>query len=430
MVTLLVLIFVIGYLAIAFEHPIKLDKTAAAILTGVLCWTVYFLSTSDIHLAGEQLHTNLSEISSIVFFLLGAMTIVELIDTHNGFALITNKIKTKSLVKLMFLISFLTFFLSSILDNLTTAIVMISLCAKILKEHEDRLWFAGIIIIAANAGGAWTPIGDVTTTMLWIGGQITTASIMINTFIPSLMVTLIPTLFFAYKFRGRTIEFNIEEMAADNKTHSQSSDLVLFTGVGMLIFVPIFKTVTHMPPFMGMLFGLSVMWILTTYLHVKKPDDFRNKHSVTHALKKVDIPSVLFFLGILLAVSSLQASGVLTIAAEKLAENVKDVYVIGTILGLLSAVIDNVPLVAAAQGMYDLSLYPTDHHFWQFLALTAGTGGSIIIIGSAAGVTVMGLENVNFFWYLKNIAIIAMLGFFAGVFTFIIQNEFIVELFK
>lgn len=428
MTTLIIIIFVLGYLAIAFEHPLQLNKTASALFAGIICWTLYFLSSSDVHLATEQLNHHLSEISSIVFFLLGAMTIVELIDTHNGFSLITDKIKTKSLVKLMFVIATLTFFLSSILDNLTTAIVMISLCAKILKEHKDRLWFAGIIIIAANAGGAWTPIGDVTTTMLWIGGQITMVNIMVNTFIPSLMVALIPTLFFAYKFRGRNIEFNVTKLKEE--THSQSSDVVLFVGVGMLISVPIFKTVTHMPPFMGMLLGLSIMWILTTYLHLTKPEEFKNRHNVTHALKKIDTPSVLFFMGILLAVSALQASGILSIAAEKLGQNIQNEYVIGTILGLLSAVIDNVPLVAAAQGMYDLSTYPVDHSFWQFLALTAGTGGSIIIIGSAAGVTVMGLENVNFFWYLKNIAWIALLGFLAGVFTFILQNEITSVLFN
>lgn len=427
MTLLIISIFILGYLAIAFEHPLHLNKTAPALTIGVLCWLVYFLNTPDVHFANEQLNHHLSEISSIVFFLLGAMTIVELIDTHNGFSLITDKIKTTSLVTLLIIISTLTFFLSSLLDNLTTAIVMTSLCAKILNEKEDRLWFAGIIIIAANAGGAWTPIGDITTTMLWIGGQITTFNVIINTFVPSMVVCFIPTAILAFKFKGKTISFN---ESAKKSPDTNGSNIVLFSGIGLLIAVPVFKTVTHMPPFMGMLLALSIMWVITTIIHKNKNGDSKSKYSVTHALQKIDTPSILFFMGILMAVSALQTSGVLAIVAEQLAQHIDSVYVLGSVLGILSAVIDNVPLVAAAQGMYDMTTYPVDHHFWQFLALTAGTGGSMIIIGSAAGVTVMGIENINFFWYLKNIAWIAMIGFLAGVFTFILQNEYLVPLFK
>ena len=420
--TLILLIFVIGYLAIAFEHPLGINKAAPAIITGVLCWLIYFIFSGSIEEADEALVHSVGEIASILFFLLGAMTIVELIDAHNGFSIITDKIKTNSLPKLLLYVSILTFFLSSVLDNLTTAIVMTSLCSKLLPDKEDRLWFSGMIIIAANAGGAWSPIGDVTTTMLWIGGQITTLTIIANTFFPSLMVCLVPMLLMMYRFRGKTISKNITSENKNIDTHSAGADIILFSGFALLMFVPVFKTITHLPPFMGMLLSLGIMWIITTFIHFRKHPEHKEKYSVSHALQRIDTPSILFFLGILLAVSALQSFGSLKVMATFLETHLKNDFLIGTALGMLSAVIDNVPLVAAAQGMYHIDEFPVNHHFWQFLALTSGTGGSMIIIGSAAGVAVMGIETINFMWYLKRISLLAAAGYFAGIAFFILQQ--------
>lgn len=415
--TILVLaIFIIGYLLIAFEHPLKLNKAASALLTGVLCWTIYIFSQTQKEVVVEELLHHLGEIASILFFLLGAMTIVELIDSHDGFKIITNKIKTRSKSRLLWIIAIITFFLSALLDNLTTAIVMTSLITKLLKEKEDRLWFVGLIIIAANAGGAFSPLGDVTTTMLWIGNQITAGNIIKELFIPSIFVCLIPLMILSRKFKNQTFEF---ENVVDKNFNEKEANLVLTVGIAMLLFVPIFKMITHLPPFMGVMLALSILWVFVSIIHKDKPEDVKNKYMVTHALQKVDSPSILFFLGILLAVSSLQSFGILGTMAESLTSTLKDEYLIGTVLGLLSAVVDNVPLVAAAQGMFSLEQYPTDHHFWEFLALTTGTGGSAIIIGSAAGVAAMGIENVDFMWYLKKISWLALIGFFAGILVFL-----------
>jgi len=296
---------------------------------------------------------------------------------------------------------------------------MTSLCRKLLNEKHDRLWFVSMVIIAANAGGAWSPIGDVTTTMLWIGNQITAGNIIIRTFIPSLVVVAIPLAILLFKFRGQKIE---EVAKIKDLQNPSESNIMLFSGVGLLISVPVFKTLTHMPPFMGMLIALGTIWVISSLLHRKKHPDERIRFSVASALRKVDTASILFFLGILLAVSALQAIGVLTNAANFIAGYTSNMYITGTLLGILSAIIDNVPLVAAAQGMFSLDLYPTDHAFWQFLALSAGTGGSAIIIGSAAGVAVMGIEKIEFFWYLKKISLLALLGFFAGLGTYILQQ--------
>lgn len=419
MATLLIIIFVLGYIGIAFEHPLKLNKAASALITGVLCWTIYILQSGSAHTVTEELLHHLGEIASILFFLLGAMTIVELIDSHDGFDIITQKIKTTSKAKLLLIITALTFFLSALLDNLTTAIVMTSLCSKILGEKEDRLWFAGMIVIAANAGGAWSPLGDVTTTMLWIGGQITALNIMKQLILPSLAASIIPALIVAYRFRGK----KVAAMPASVCTPKEKKDgqLILVAGVGLLLFVPIFKTVTHLPPFMGMLLALGLMWVITTIVHKTKDQETAERFTVARALQKVDTPSILFFLGILLAVSALQSFGLLKDLAGFLSNTLKNDYLIGTSLGLLSAIVDNVPLVAASQGMYDLSTYPTDHPFWEFLALTTGTGGSAIIIGTAAGVAVMGIEQIDFMWYLKKIGWLALAGFAAGISVFLLQ---------
>ncbi len=418
---LLITVFILGYLAIAFEHNLKLNKAASALITGVICWTIYILKSESPHVVSDELLEHLGEISSILFFLLGAMTIVELIDSHNGFDFITQRISTVSKQKLLLIVSFLTFFLSALLDNLTTAIVMTSLCSKLLSDRQDKLWFAGMIIIAANAGGAWSPLGDVSTTMLWIGGQISALNIMKQLILPSIAVCAIPMFIMAYRFRGK--RFDLMPKPETTAKEKKDGKIILIAGIGLLIFVPIFKTLTHLPPFMGMMLALGLIWVITTFMHKdKKPDEIK-RFTLANALQKIDTPSILFFLGILLAVAALESFGLLKDLAIIFSENLKNDFAIGTTLGLLSAVLDNVPLVAASQGMYDLATYPTDHPFWTFLALTTGTGGSAIIIGSAAGVAVMGIEHVNFIWYLKRISWIALIGFAAGILIFLLQMK-------
>ncbi|MBL0356255.1 MAG: sodium:proton antiporter NhaD [Chitinophagaceae bacterium] len=416
---LLILVFIAGYVAIAFEHPLKINKAASALITGVLCWTIYILHSNAVHTVSEELLHHLGEIASILFFLLGAMTIVELIDSHDGFDIITQKIKTTSSQKLLLIITALTFFLSALLDNLTTAIVMTSLCSKILSKKEDRVWFAGMIVIAANAGGAWSPLGDVTTTMLWIGGQITALNIIKQLLLPSLVACIIPALIVAYRFKGKTITAIPESVCTPKE--KRDGRIILFAGIGFLLFVPAFKTVTHLPPFMGMMLALGLMWVLTTIIHQSKDHETAERFTVARALQKIDTPSILFFLGILLAVSALQSFGLLKELAGFLSSTLKNDYLIGISLGLLSAIVDNVPLVAASQGMFDLTTYPTDHPFWEFLALTTGTGGSVVIIGTAAGVAVMGIEQIDFMWYLKKIGWLALIGFAAGIGVFLLQ---------
>ena len=420
MSALIIAIFILGYIAIALEHAIYLNKAASALITGVLCWVVYMFHASSASVANEELLHHLGDIASILFFLLGAMTIVELIDGHNGFDIITQKIKTKSKATLLIIITVITFFLSALLDNLTTAIVMTSVCSKLLSEKEDRLWFTGMIVIAANAGGAWSPLGDVTTTMLWIGNQITALNIIKQLLLPSIAVCLFPLLIMVYRFKNKTIiVLPVSETSMEEKREGK---IILIAGIGLLVFVPVFKTITHLPPFMGMMLALGLMWIITTYIHKNKELEYQQKFTVAKALQKIDTPSVLFFLGILLAVSALQSFGILQEMAGYLTRTLKNDYLIGTSLGLLSSVVDNVPLVAASQGMFSLETYPTDHPFWEFLALTTGTGGSAIIIGSAAGVAVMGIEQINFMWYLKKIGWLALVGFGAGILVFLLQR--------
>jgi Na+/H+ antiporter NhaD/arsenite permease-like protein len=415
MAILVVIIFVLGYLAIAFEHPLRLNKAASALLTGSFCWLLYYLRADSTFHATEALMHHLSEIASILFFLLGAMTIVEIIDSYDGFDIITSRITTTSKRKLLLIITVISFFLSALLDNLTTAIVMASLSQKLLSDKNDRLWFAGMIVIAANAGGAWSPLGDVTTTMLWIGGQITALKIISTLILPSMAVCIVPLMIVYTRFKNA----RVEPIKAEN-TDLREGNIVLIAGISMLIFVPVFKTLTHMPPFMGMLTALSFMWVLTSLLQSKKT--FDKTDTVSAALQKVDTPSILFFLGILLAVSALQSFGVLREMALFLAGIFPNANSVAIILGLVSALVDNVPLVAAAQGMYTLTDYPTDHNFWRFLALTSGTGGSAITIGSAAGVAIMGIEKIDFMWYMKKISWLALLGFLAGVLVFLLQE--------
>jgi Na+/H+ antiporter NhaD/arsenite permease-like protein len=424
MVLLISIIFIVGYLAIALEHSVKINKAATALVSGVLCWSVYALFSGNQHEAGEKLTAHLGEVAGILFFLLGAMTIVELIDAHDGFELITRRIQTTNKRKLAWLIAFITFFLSAVLDNLTTTIVLISLIRKLIPDKEERFLPAGLIIIAANAGGAWSPIGDVTTTMLWIGGQITAGNIIIKTFIPSLVCLLIPTFIISRQMKGNLKEKikDIVEMPVITNLRHQA--IVFWVGIGCLLFVPVFKTITHLPPYMGILFGLGIMWIITEMIHSGKDETEKGLLSVNHALRKIDTPSILFFLGILLSIAALQVTGILGNAAVWMNDTIGDIKVITVFIGLLSAIVDNVPLVAATQGMYSLEQYPTDHFFWEFLAYCAGTGGSCLIIGSAAGVAAMGLEKIEFFKYLKKIGWLALIGYLSGAAVYLAQQYF------
>jgi len=423
MLTALVIIFVIAYAAIALEHPLKVNKSATALIGAGLLWTIYALSTGDHHLVSAQLNESLMGTAQIVFFLMGAMTIVEVVDAHNGFEVITSRIKTTKLSTLMWLIGFVTFFLSSVLDNLTTTIVMISLIKKLLDKHDDRLFFAGIIVIAANAGGAWSPIGDVTTTMLWIGGQITTLAIMKGVFLAAMINMIVPLAITSYFLRGREVvsPTKIDEHGHRDKTTPFEQKLMFRMGIGILICVPIFKTVTHLPPFMGILFGLGILWMVGELLHSKKDDEHKEHLTLVRALKHIDMSSIVFFIGILLSVAVLEHTHILTNLAQWLTATVGREDVIVSIIGLVSAIVDNVPLVAASMGMYSLTQYPPDAFLWEFMAYCAGTGGSILIIGSAAGVAAMGLEKIHFFWYAKKIAPLALIGYFGGIAAYIAQ---------
>lgn len=411
---LLVATFVIAYAAIALEHQLKINKSASALIGAGLLWTLYASFTGE---ATSHLNESLSAIAQIAFFLMGAMAIVEVVDAHDGFDLITAKIQTKSMTTLLWLIGMVTFFLSAVLDNLTTTIVMLSVCRKLLSRREDRLFFAGIIVIAANAGGAWSPIGDVTTTMLWIGGQITALSIMKELFIPSLINLLIPLLAISYLYKGREVP-QFSRTSRDDSAPPKAGfeqTFMLTAGIGLLCAVPVFKTVTHLPPFMGILFALGLLWLAGEVLHGKKDEDEKQHLTLAAALQRIDMASLVFFIGILLAVATLEHSHLLTALADWLDHTVGNQTLIVTTLGLASAVIDNVPLVAAAMGMYPLSQFPTDSYLWEFLAYAAGTGGSILIIGSAAGVAAMGIEKIEFFWYLRKISWLALLGYLGGV---------------
>jgi Na+/H+ antiporter NhaD/arsenite permease-like protein len=423
MLIALVVIFILAYTAIALEHPLKVNKSASALIGAGLLWTIYALSTGDHHLVNEQLGESLISTAQIVFFLIGAMTIVEVVDAHNGFDVITSHIRTTSFTTLLWLIGFVTYFLSAVLDNLTTTIVMISLIKKLLDKHDDRLFFAGIIVIAANAGGAWSPIGDITTTMLWIGGQITTLAIMQGVFLASLINMIVPLAITSWFLRGKPVVSpgkNDERGHRDKITHFEQK-LMFCMGLGILVCVPIFKTVTHLPPFMGILFGLGILWLVGELLHSKKDDEHKEHLTLVRALRQIDMGSIVFFIGILLAVAVLEHTHILTNLAGWLTRTVGREDVIVTIIGLVSSIVDNVPLVAASMGMFSLGQYPTDSFLWEFMAYCSGTGGSILIIGSAAGVAAMGLERIHFFWYVKRISGLALMGYFGGIVAYIVQ---------
>jgi Na+/H+ antiporter NhaD/arsenite permease-like protein len=420
-----IVIFAIGYLLIALEHPIKINKSASAILTGVICWTIYAVIAHDsIDHIGEQLNEHLGEISAILFFLMGAMTIVELIDAYQGFRLITDRITTKDPKKLMWVICTVTFFLSALLDNLTTSIVMVSLIRKLVPNKKMRLFFAGMIVIAANAGGAWSPIGDVTTTMLWIGGQISAPNIVKTLIIPSIICMVIPLVYLQFTLKGElghAGSHDHSKQTSHGHPHKEirGSRFMLFLGIAGLVSVPVFKTLTHLPPYLGMLLALGVLWVASELINPDMDEAQKRPYTAAGALARIDVPSVLFFLGILLAVSALESMEILHHFATFLETAIGDNRIIITLIGILSSIVDNVPLVAASMGMYSMETYPPDHMIWEYLAYCAGTGGSILIIGSAAGVAVMGMEKIDFIWYLKKISLLAMLGYFAGAIVYL-----------
>ena len=426
MAATIIIIFILGYAAIAFEHSIRINKAATALVTGVLCWVVYILFAGNKVQVTEQLGLHLGDLSQILFFLMGALTIVELIDAHDGFEFITRRIQTTNRRKLLWIIGLIAFILSAVLNNFTTAIVMVSLVRKLVADKNDRWMLAGLIVIAANAGGVWSPIGDVTTTMLWIGKQITAGNIILQLIVPSLVCLLVPLLFMRTFFKGNVTRPDQKQERAGLTLGTRKERMIVFvTGILLLLMVPLFTAATHLQPFMGMLFGLGLMWMITETIHRGKNEEDRKNFTVAYALRKIDTTSILFFLGILLSISALESTGQLVQAAGWLDRNLKEQNSIGIGIGLLSAVVDNVPLVAATQGMYGLALYPTDHYFWDLLSYCTGTGGSILIIGSVAGVAAMSIEKINFVWYMKRIGWLALLGYFAGAVVYIIQHRFL-----
>lgn len=457
-----------GYTAIALEHSIKVNKSASALFLGVVLWVLLMVDASGIlsldiggkfsefltkhpdiaalpkgeqivkYVVDNQMLEYVGEIAEILFFLMGAMTIVEIVDQHGGFKIITNRIKTRNKVKLLWVISFVTFILSAVLDNLTTSIVMVALLRKLIAHKHDRWLYAGMVIVAANAGGAWSPIGDVTTIMLWIKGNVTTAGIVPKLFLPSLVSLIVPLVVLSFTLKGEFVE---EKDHHHEKAHSatpatrRERHIIFSLGVGALLFTPIFKVLTHLPPFLGMLFGLSLLWIFTEIMYHRKSElDEKEKRTVARVIKNVDVPTILFFSGILMAVNALQTAGHLTLLSQWLDATFTSPYPPNILIGMLSSIVDNVPLVAAAMGMHpalspDLanassslgSIYAVDGSFWSLLAFCAGTGGSILIIGSAAGVAVMGLEKIDFMWYMKHISLLALLGYLAGIFTYFVM---------
>lgn len=456
MFSLMVILFVLGYIAIALEHPLKIDKAASALIIGSLCWVVYMLGAEQIlnlgfspswqdfltsHPESHGVHAvhefivdyeiihHLGEIAEILFFLLGAMTIVEVVDQHEGFNIITDKINTTNKVKLLWILNVLTFFMSALLDNLTTTIVLVALLRKLIDDKQTRWFFASMVVLAANAGGAWSPIGDVTTIMLWIGGQVTAGKIIMNVIVPSLVCMLVPLSILTFTLNGNVTRPRIEN---DDIEYTTSGERVLFLvlGVSGLLFVPVFKTITHLPPYMGMLLSLGILWLIGEIVHRNKPQEIKDKLKVIAVLRKVDVPTVLFFLGILSAVAALQSAGHLNILSQYLDKNLGNIYLIDLAIGGLSSIVDNVPLVAGSMGMYPIAdvgasgydaYFVQDGAFWDFLAYTAGTGGSMLIIGSAAGVAAMGLEKIDFIWYLKNISWLALIGYLAGAATYYVM---------
>lgn len=432
-------IFVLGYLCIALESLTKINKAAIALLMCVLCWTLLMAEPETFYpdLAGDELMEHVAEIiehhlgdaAGTLFFLMGAMTIVEIVDSNGGFNFVRNTMKTRSKRKLMWRMAFMTFFLSAILDNLTTSIVMIMVLRKLVQSREDRMIYAALVIIAANSGGAFSPIGDVTTIMLWIKGVITTQGVISEIFIPALVSMIVPAFFLQYSLKGKfDKDQNLPSSTVSQFTKSQR-DIIFWLGVGGLCFVPVFKTITHLPPFMGILLVLGLLWMVTEIFHYNTSEDDTMAKRVSDLLSRIDLSTIMFFLGILMAVAVLQEVGVLTAMGEGLNETFSgNYYLVNGIIGVLSSIVDNVPLVAGCMGMYPMTTdgpMATDGVFWQLLAYCAGVGGSMLIIGSAAGVVVMGLEKITFGWYMKKITWIAFTGYLAGIMVYWLERTFI-----
>jgi Na+/H+ antiporter NhaD/arsenite permease-like protein len=425
MFAVLIVVFILAYAAIALEEILKVNKSAAGLIGAGLLWTIYALAMAEPGLVDEELNESLVDTAQIVFFLIGAMTVVEVVDSHDGFEVITSRIRARSLGALVWIIGGVTFFLSAILDNLTTTIVMVSLCRKLLAERNDRLLMAGAIVISANAGGAWSPIGDVTTTMLWIGGQVTTIPIITGVFLPSLANMIVPLAFISLGLRGRTFAASTAESGTTSHIHTTLFERNLMFGLGLaaLISVPIFKAITHLPPFLGILFGLGILWMVGDLVHRHKPYEERKHVTIASALTRIDMSAIVFFIGILLAVATLSHSGILAALAEWLDKTIGRLDLIVLIIGLVSAIVDNVPMVAASMGMYSMQSHPPDSFLWEFMAYCAGTGGSILIIGSAAGVAAMGIEKIDFIWYLRKFSLLAFIGYAAGALVYIVEKE-------
>ncbi|MDQ5901534.1 MAG: hypothetical protein QG580_249 [Patescibacteria group bacterium] len=417
-------IFVLGYAAIALEHPLRLNKAAPAVFISFLIWTILALVYGD-----EMAHSfshHMVDVGNILFFLIGAMAIVEVIDIHEGFRIITDRIKATSRIKLYWLIGGISFCLSAVLDNLTTSIVMVALLNKFVAKQEDKWTLAGLVIIAANAGGAWSPIGDVTTIMLWVGGQVTAMGVIKSLLLPSIVCLVVAILTLSFTTSGPIEQVTHKEGPEGGTSHLErwEKNTVFWLGIVSLISVPVFKNYTHLPPFLGIMGGLGVLVSFTEFIHNRHPKWKARQHmTISSVLGRIDHTSILFFLGILLAVGGLGTSGVLALTGKMLDAQIGNIYGITTAIGVLSAIVDNVPLVAAAMVMYGVEVYQQDHTFWQLLALCAGTGGSILIIGSAAGVAVMGILKINFGWYIRKMSLPATLGYVAAIGTFWLMNH-------
>lgn len=419
------LVFGLGYAGIIFEESLAFNKSGVGLLMAVSLWVIRSIGAPSTDIAVNELTHASAEVSEIVFFILGAMTIVEIVDAHQGFKLVTDSITTRKPRTLLWVVGFVTFLLSSVLDNLTSTIVMVSLLRKLVPPSEYRKFLGAVIVIAANAGGAWTPIGDVTTTMLWIHGQISTLQTMKDLVIPSVVSLAVPLALMSFTSEVDGKEEDSSSVLASEQM-APRGQLVFSVGIGALLFVPVFKAVTGLPPYLGMLFGLGVLWILTDAIHYGESE--RQKLKVPQALSRIDTQGALFFLGILLSVSSLEAAGLLRELANYLDAHIPNVQLIASAIGVVSAVIDNVPLVAATMGMYDLSSFPQDSEFWQLVAYCAGTGGSMLIIGSAAGVAFMGMEKVDFFWYLRKVSGFALAGYTAGIVAYLATHNLNISL--
>ena len=443
---IMVIIFVLGYFFIATEHRFNIDKSSIALVVCAMLWGLLSIFSTSIdpslshEVVSQNLLSSLGDTCEIIIFLLGAMTIVDIIDTHGGFEVITKHIKTRKKVRLMWLLSFLTFFMSAVLDNMTTTIIMIFMIRRMISNFKERWMFASIIVIAANCGGAWSPIGDVTTIMLWMKGNVTTVELIKNLFIPCLVAVVVPTAIATRSLKGVIAEQQTNETATFRPSYisGKESRYILTLGVFLLLMVPVFKSLIGLPPYMGVMFALGIMWIYTDLMYNKKKNDEESvKNKVSKVIKHIDMPTILFFLGILMAVSALGSAGILGSMEVWLDSNIHNVYATTGIIGIMSSVIDNVPLVAACMGMYPIAdasavaasadpaftaMFMQDGAFWQLLAYCAGIGGSLLIIGSAAGVVAMGLEHINFGWYLKRISLLALLGYIAGIGAFILQT--------